>query len=514
MALISRLPMELFSEIAKLVAANEPPFAARVISWPDPHRPVRYPEHGIGWIKLAQVCSLWRRRILVLPTLWANCLGSLPRALPDMTLLSESLAPVTLHVRENDRLFGMIDTVVGPLIHSRVTELITDYPITSRYAMGIMSNFFFQSTALQSLVLEGAASEISDQLITIDAPNLHTLRLRNCMVKCTSAKLINLDITFFKLIFYGWGKDILTLVDSSRESLETLRISLFENNAEEPVNENLDWWNELTALTPISLPRLRTLFIEDESPLVDLFIVPATASYTLSCSFASKWINRTSEMLLAATRTFPDALHAHVSAEEDVSEVVTDTHRLWVRFHRRPDCSDEPAVSVCMTDWPTGIRPNGNYPRLAEALSNGIADVQVKTLRFDPLRIPPPSYAAIIRAFRHITQLTIINPHVPRHDVLEIASHNLGLHDLRMLRLEGRGTGTVKDQKLALQRLRGQIAKLRAQCLRLERVQVAQSLSAYVKEERLEKGLEGLRGIVPHFDWRVGESEPALAADP
>ncbi|KZV66776.1 hypothetical protein PENSPDRAFT_755458 [Peniophora sp. CONT] len=94
---ISSLPMEVFLMIATVVSLSEPPHgpSRAIVPGSNPPQTILV-NASLGWVRLLHVCTVWRTTLSKVFGLWAQHVGTLPKAFADFLLRSGTTMPLTI----------------------------------------------------------------------------------------------------------------------------------------------------------------------------------------------------------------------------------------------------------------------------------------------------------------------------------------------------------------------------------------------------------------------------------
>ncbi|KAI0036308.1 hypothetical protein K488DRAFT_67781 [Vararia minispora EC-137] len=483
---ISKLPLELFTEIVRLVTE-----ASR------PQRKHYHLQRRLGWLSLTHVCSSWRSRIIGLPALWASNIGIFPSAIKEMLLRAGPSSPITLHVGHDPASIRMLSEE-EPDLSDRTSKIFCEYYISDE-AQRRLGKLIEDSPNLSELSLRAFKFPSRPQKFPrISIPSLRVLRLQTCDAIFTSNVLVSLDISYYcrhstKLPPL---RDILEVINNARQTLETVTICLHAEVVEEAgeVSGSGDPWE-----SSISLPNLRVLSIGDAygpSRLLSHLVLPSTTSIDLICH--TGWSDKTEARCRAALDTaatvVPDAC-AICLYVGDGQDPCHNRELFWLNFYARAPTSWHdavpPTIRVCF---------RGTRPSLA-VFRDALAAMPVHSLAIDAVHLQPAFAADLVCCFPRIRRLTVFNPHALKHDLLAALAEGGGLPDLEYLSLDGRG---LRRARISCKRLQRQVEALLQQSVNFKTLRVGSNVGTYLRAgPPLEAALESLRDAVPGLEWHA-----------
>ncbi|KAI0029771.1 hypothetical protein K488DRAFT_72713 [Vararia minispora EC-137] len=228
----ARIPKEVFENIMQY-ALTLSPIAIRTNEVAD-----------LGWVKLSHVCRAWRRFAIACEGAWASCIGQLPRATGEFLEHAGSTPVDVIITGQRPALpsqalaFSSADEAsVGAVLESidlsRVRTLIV---ADGRARIAPFAKRLDAQPAslplLSHIVLEDYSWNISDEdacyfedgSCCLHAPNLKTVKLKNCFLDLNCSALTSLDIEYDGRVSPRAGGDKLASVLLGCSALKTLRL--------------------------------------------------------------------------------------------------------------------------------------------------------------------------------------------------------------------------------------------------------------------------------------------------
>jgi hypothetical protein len=510
-AKVSRLPAEIFGEIASLVAELDPPTVRieRVIPY-QLHTQCEGPA-TLGWLKMGHVCYSWRGRILAMQSLWAGSIGSIPLALDEMLVRAGPCALINLHLRDDLDVFRLLERDSGA-IAARISSIVTDHPIHNIGFAASLADRVADLPKFDTLHLTACSTEV----VVFNSPSLRHLCIGWALAKCSS--LVSLKIS--PIYNTGRGRPSLEvfieLLRSSSKTLQKLKIAL--SRCFGPTKRFVGHV-PYHAGPKLTLPSLRTLAVEDHMEDIIKFMaslsIPKTASVALFTTSSSAPLGIAAPLLRCASDMVRDASAIYISFDHVADPKSQSSYEslLWFRFYSHVSndtsvwtLSAAPAVTVrvavvCHQPHPSPFF----FSSMAESVCDGLPPVSPPALAIDLFEAPPRDFAQhlmhIINDFPPTRRLLLFNSQSPCRDLMKELLSSDGLPSLEYICLAGKGDR--KNSRISSALLRQQVVALKKNVPKLAPLRVESSLFPIEEDTDVEEDVEALRKVIPVLEWRV-----------